>query len=194
MEKFFFEFGPQYSVALGDHPLSKYWHNGLGIGGSFGYFLRKTVAIIHGFSYTSMSPNGKKPIVIYSWYSEEIRLEEAQRSSVFEAKINVRFYHHIKNNSLSKNYFILGLSYLNERVGDLTILVENRFNIPGNDSSYFWSGDDHSRETIAPSIGAGAELFTIWELPFILEVVFVFPLTEYSTETAYIPIKARIRF
>jgi hypothetical protein len=173
--------------------MDKYWNNGLGIGGSFGYFLRKNVAIIHGFSYTSMSPNGKTPRVIFFWQGGDIRLEESQRSSVFEANINVRFYHHIKNDSLSKNYFILGLSYLNERVGDMTILVEDWYN-QGNYTQYFWSGDDHSRETIAPSIGAGAELFSIWELPFILEVVFIFPITEYSTDTAYIPIRARIRF
>jgi hypothetical protein len=198
-ENYFFEVGPRYTISLGDNPIARYWDNGLGIGGSLGFFLDDNLAMVYGFSYATMSPNGKAPS-IYRFIQADgpVRLAEDQRafgdrSSVLMGDLHLRMYRRADPKACPRNFFTVGLSYMKEDIGDLILLLEDYAN-PGNYTAYSWSGEDYSGEYIVFSIGGGLEIPSLWHVPMVFEALFHFPFAQEGSPSAYVPIQASFLF
>ncbi len=198
-EDHFFEVGPCYTISLSDSPIARCWDNGIGVGGSFGYFLDDNLAMVYGLSYSTMSPNGKAPSIHRFVLTDgTVRLAEDQRafgerSSVLMGDLSLRMYRRVDDKPRPRNFFTIGLSIVKEDVGDLVILLED-WNHPGNYTAYCWDGDNHSGENLVFSIGGGLEIPSLWRVPMVFEALFNFPFVQEGSPSPYVPVKASILF
>jgi hypothetical protein len=202
-EKLFLEIGPRYSVSIGSNPLTEYWGDGLGVGGSLGYFFEENLALVGGISYRSYWYSGGAPGLAIAWgeawpnnyvHLYGIPGPFGERSSIFETGLNIRIYGAKHGFPAIKPFFSMGFGYQREYVGDIILFVQrydydnNRFIL----EPFEWQGENVSGGTTFIYFGVGSEVFYYRGLPLVVEVGGQFGLREGSS--AYIPIKMNFMF